>query len=185
MSKTVYVSFSAEINVKTTESLIAVMSQQANDGVEHVYLMMSTPGGEVMSGLNLYNTLRSFPFRLTTHNMGNVDSVGNVIFLAGEARYACAHSTFMFHGVGFNVAHPTRFEEKLLRERLDSISADHARIGAIINDRTNLEESQIGQLFLEARTKDAAYAASVGIVNEIRDVQIPRGTPVLSLVFQR
>ena len=39
MSKTVYVSFSAEINVKTTESLIAVMSQQANDGVEHVSLL--------------------------------------------------------------------------------------------------------------------------------------------------
>ena len=50
--------------------------------------MISTPGGTVMNGLNLYNVMRAMPFRLTTHNVGNVDSIGNAIFLAGEERYA-------------------------------------------------------------------------------------------------
>ncbi len=39
------------------------------------------------------------PYKLITHNVGNVDSIGNVIFLAAEERYACSTSTFMFHGV--------------------------------------------------------------------------------------
>ena len=64
--------------------------------------MLSTPGGSVMNGLNLYNVLRGLPITLTTHNVGNVDSIGNAIFLAGQIRYACPHSTFMFHGVAFN-----------------------------------------------------------------------------------
>jgi ATP-dependent protease ClpP protease subunit len=100
----VYVSFSAEIIPHTTASLIAVMANCANQGVKEVYLLLSTPGGNVMHGMNLYNILRAMPFKLITHNLGNVDSIGNAAFLAGVERYACPHSTFMFHGVGLNAA---------------------------------------------------------------------------------
>lgn len=182
---TVYVIFSAEIIPSTAEALIAAMAQCANQGVQEVNLILSTPGGSVMNGLNLYNVLRGMPFRLTTHNAGNVDSIGNAIFLAGETRYAAPHSTFMFHGVGFNIEGAARFEEKLLRERLDSILADQKRIGSIIQERTQLTAEQVEALFREAQTKDAAYAASTGIVHEIRDVDIPAGSTIISLVFQR
>lgn len=181
---TVYVIFSAEIIPSTAESLIATMAQCVNQGVSEVYLILSTPGGTVMNGLNLYSVLRAMPFRLTTHNAGNVDSIGNAIFLAGQIRYAVPHSTFMFHGVGFD-ASGMRLEEKTLRERLDSILADQKRIGAIIQERTQLTAEQVEALFLEAQTKDAAYAASTGIVDEIRDINIPAGSTVVSLVFQR
>ena len=77
----VYVSFSAEIIPATTESLIATLANCANQGVPEVYLLLSTPGGSVMHGLNLYNVLKSMPFTLTTHNVGNIDSIGNAIFL--------------------------------------------------------------------------------------------------------
>jgi ATP-dependent protease ClpP protease subunit len=53
-----YISFSAEINANTTESLLATMANCANQKVAKVYLMMSTPGGNVMNGMNLYNVLR-------------------------------------------------------------------------------------------------------------------------------
>jgi ATP-dependent Clp protease protease subunit len=182
----IYVSFSAQIDATTTEGLLAVLAQQANIGVRTVHLLLSTPGGSVMNGMNLYNVLRGMPFQLITHNVGNVDSIGNAVFLAGNPRYACPQATFMFHGVGFDVAgQKVRFEEKILRERLDSVLSDQARIGAIIRERTKLQQSDIEGLFREAQTKDAAFAAACGIINEIRDVQIPQGTPVYSLVFQR
>lgn len=180
-----YVSFSAEINQKTIEPLLAVCADQTNKGVDTLYLMLSTPGGNVMNGLNLYNVLRSFPFHLITHNVGNVDSIGNAVFLAGKERYACQHSTFMFHGIGFNAQPGQRFEEKHLRERLNGITQDQNRIGAIIGEHTNLNQDQINELFLEAKTKDANYALSSGIIHEIRDVNIPAGKKVLQLAFKR
>lgn len=180
----VYVSFSAEINPNTTESLIAALANCASQQVGEVHLLLSTPGGSVMNGINLYNVLRGMPFRLTTHNVGNVDSIGNAIFLAGDHRIACPHSTFMFHGVGFDGT-GTHLDEKLLRERLDSVLADQLRIGSIIEERTALDAEQIAPLFREAQTKDAAYAVGTGIVHEISDVEIPPGAPVISLVFQR
>lgn len=156
-----------------------------NQRVPHVYLMLSTPGGLVMNGLNVYNVLRGLPCELTVHNVGTVDSIGNAIFLAGNRRYACAQSTFMFHGVGLSAQHGMRIEEKFLRESLQNVLADQRRIGQILEERTQLTSEQVNGLFLEAQTKDAADAIGCGIVHEIRDVQIPMGGPVISLVFQR
>src|SRR5213593_78082 len=85
----VYVIFSAEITPQTTEGLLAVMANCATQGVKEVYLSLSTPGGDVTQGMTLYNVLRGMPFALTTHNAGNVDSIGNAVFLAGTKRYAC------------------------------------------------------------------------------------------------
>lgn len=181
---TAYVSFSAEVNPSTTESLIALTAALVNQGTTEIYLLLSTPGGSVMNGMNLYNVLRALPVNLITHNVGNVDSIGNAIFLAGNRRYACPHSTFMFHGVGFN-PDGARLEEKLLRERLGTILSDQARIGSIIAERTTLPRPRIRGLFREAQTKDAAFAASCGIIHEIRDVNIPAGAPVHALVFKR
>jgi ATP-dependent protease ClpP protease subunit len=182
---TIYVSFSAEINAHTTESLIAAMANCANVRPAKVVLLLSTPGGVVMNGMNLYNVLRAMPFKLVTHNVGNVDSIGNAVFLAGEERYACPHSTFMFHGVAAGFEGGGQLEAKQLRERLDSIKADELRIGSIIEQRTNLTHREVAALFREARTKDATQAVSAGIVNQIEDVKIPPGSPIISLVFQR
>lgn len=185
ISPTVYVAFSAEINVSTTESLIATLANLSNQGVQHVYLLLSTPGGAVMSGMTLYNVLRAMPFDLTIHNVGNVDSIGNAVFLAGKHRYATPQATFMFHGVAFPGAQGQAFDEKLLRERLDGVLSDQRRIGEVIEQHTRLSGEQIANLFREAQTKDAAYAVGCGIIDEIRDVQIPPGSTVLGLVFQR
>lgn len=183
--ETVYVSFSAEINQQTTEVLLGVCAEQINKGVQHVYLALSTPGGDVMNGLNLYNMLSAMPCKLTTHNVGNVDSIGNAVFLAGEERYATSTSRFLFHGVGFNITEKMRFEEKLLRERLESLKNDQERIGAIIAERTNLSGDEVASLFFETVTKDPDYAKANGIIHEIRELRLPPGATLIQLVFQR
>lgn len=182
---TVYITFSAEINAHTTESLLGVAAKCVNQKVAEIYLALSTPGGSVMHGMNLYNVLRGLPLKLTIHNVGSVNSIGNVIFLAGERRYACPHSTFMFHGVGFESPAGLRLEEKFLREKLGEVGVEHNRMGALMAERTKLTKETIEGLFREAQTKDATFAAGNGIVHEIRDFEIPAGSTVVSLVFQR
>lgn len=181
----VYISFSAEINAHTTESLLAVFANEINQGRRDFYLMLSTPGGAVMNGLNLYNVLVGLPITLTTHNVGNVDSIGNAVFLAGQTRYACPHSTFMFHGVAFNLSQGMSLDERGSREKLANILSDQRRIGSIIQQRTALTSRQVKAMFREAKTIDSAFAAGCGIVNQVKDVQIPVGCPVFQLVFQR
>ena len=128
--------------------------------------------------------MRGLPAKIIFHNVGNVDSIGNAIFLAGDERYACPHSTFMFHGVGFDMAN-VRIEQKNADAMLNGILADQKRIADIMVERTHLNTTDAADLFKEARTKDATYAASKGIVIDVRDVNIPAGSPIFSLVFQR
>lgn len=181
----VYVSFSAEINVSTAENLIAVMANCANEQVKQVYLLLSTPGGNVREGCNLYNVLRGMPFELVTHNTGTVGSVGNAIFLAGSKRYGSRHSTFMFHGVGHTAQQQQRFEQKDFEERLSALISEQKVIGSIITEHTKISESEIAELFRQGQTKDSEFAVEKGIINEIRDVQIVAGCPVIALVFKR
>jgi ATP-dependent Clp protease, protease subunit len=183
--KIAYISFSAEINPTTTEQLIATATQLVGAGHNHLYILFSTPGGAVMNGMNVYNVFRGLPAKITFHNVGNVDSIGNAIFLAGDDRFACPHSTFMFHGISFN--HPNAFivDRRYAKQMLDGILADQKRIASIIVERTNINAIQAANLFKEAGTKDATYASSMGIVTDVRNVNIPTGSPIFSLVFQR
>lgn len=182
---TVYVSFSSEISPTTIEGLLAMCTELANKGVKTIYLLLSTPGGTVANGITAYNVLKALPLRIITHNVGAVNSIGNVLFLAGETRYANPGTTFMFHGVGFDVQN-TRFEERNLIERLDSIRADQDKIASIIRSRTSFaDDGEIAGLFLQAATKDAEFAKSRGIIHDIREAKVADGTPVIQLVFKR
>lgn len=183
--RTAYISFSAEINPTTTEQFIATATQLIGQGFNRLYFLFSTPGGGVMNGMNIYNVIRALPAKLVFHNVGNVDSIGNAIFLSGDERYACPHSTFMFHGVGVDLAAGMRIEQKNAQEVLNGILADQKRMADIIAERTSINADQAADLFKEARTKDSTYAAANGIVTDVRDVNIPPGSPIFSLVFQR
>lgn len=179
---TTYVNFHAAITKHTSQNLMTALAQKMAAGTDHFYFLLSTPGGEVQSGLTVYNFLRAIPVRITMHNIGNVDSIGNAIFLAADERYACAHSTFMFHGVGFDVVN-LRVEEKNARELLHGILADQVRIADIIVQRTGINRNHSRKLFREARTKDASNALGTGIIQRITDPNIPAGADLMSFVF--
>ena len=184
-AESLYVIFTAEITPVTVEHLTAVMVQAQKKRVGEVCLAMSSPGGDVQSGIALYTTLRSMPFSLKTHNIGHVNSMGNVVFLAGDVRYSVPVGTFMFHGVGFDIPGPTRFEEQHLRDSLDGILSDQKRMGDLVVDRTTISNIEVADLFRAQKTVEAPWAKDHGIIEDIRDFEIPPGSPVVSLVFQR
>ena len=181
-SPLVYVSFSADITQPSTEGLIAVMAQCANAQVKQVYLLLSTNGGQVINGINLYNVLKGMPFELIIHNVGSVNSIGTVVFLSGNKRYATQNSTFMFHGIGFDIE-KQRFGEKQLQEKLSSLLNDQKRIATIVAQRTTLTEPEIAEFFRTEQTVNASDAKNKGIIHEIRDVNLSPGCPVISHVF--
>lgn len=163
---------------------MALFAQHYNQGVRDFYLLLSSPGGSVMNGINVYNYLRSLPIKLTTHNIGIVDSIANVIFLARETRFAAKNSSFLFHGVGFDITQ-ARFEEKQIKEKLEIIKRDQKLIADIIADRTKLGVAEVEQMFLEAKTMTPEEAQQKQIIQEVKESQIPAGAQVVQFVFQR
>jgi len=141
---------------------MAACGNVITQGHDELYLCISTPGGQIASGITLYNFLRSMPIKVITHNIGSVDSIGNAIFLAGELRRACSHSTFMFHGTAFDMLTQAHLEQKNLREMLNSLLADEQRIADILVERTKITPDQLGSSSQKPRPKTRTTPSGLG-----------------------
>ena len=179
----IYINFSAEINPHTSEALMNFLADQINKGEKEFYILLSSDGGRTKDGMTLYNYIKSLPIKIIMHNIGVVNSVANVIFLAGNERYAVPHSSFLFHGVGFDIPQPTRLEEKELKEKIKIIDRDQTLMSGIIAERTKLSIEEIKKLFLETQTKTPEEAKKMGLIQDIKEVKIPEDTKVFSFAF--
>lgn len=170
-----FVSFLHGVQATSVRALIDTVTRILHkERPKSLGLLISTPGGDVNEGVLLFNTLRALPVELTTYNIGNVDSIGNVIFLAGSHRVASPSATFMFHGVAWNVATPQGLDYKQATEIVHVLDVLTTRIKTIIAGCTSLTMQDLDQLFLQASTKDAGYAKAQGFIHEIGDPVIPR-----------
>jgi len=159
------------------------LADQINTGETEIYILFSSPGGSTQHGITLYNFIRSLPAKIIMHNIGIVDSIANVIFLAGEERYAVPHSSFLFHGVGFNIHGPARLEEKELKEKVTIIERDQNLISGIIAERVGLPIEEVRKFFLEAQTKTPDEAKQMNFIHEVKEAQIPKGQKIISMIF--
>jgi ATP-dependent Clp protease protease subunit len=180
----IYINFNAPINPNTSQILMNALSDQIMKGQKEIYILFSSQGGSVADGITLFNFIKALPAKVIMHNTGVVDSIANVVFLAGAERFAVSNSSFLFHGVGFDITQPTRFEEKQLKERLVGIQRDTELMANIIIERTKLSLEQVKTFFLEAQTKNPEEARLVGIIDAIAEVKIKEGTGIISLVLQ-
>ena len=176
-----HIHFSMAVDQNSAHRLIDTLHATTMTQDLDVTLYINSPGGNVVAGIHAYNMISAMPLNLTTHNVGNVDSIANVIFLAGAKRAASPYSTFMFHSVGFDQSGPIRLEERNLRQFLDSVVADNKRMGGIIASRTDLTERSAGALFREQKTRESAWALKNGFVHDVRDPSIAPGTNVVKI----
>jgi ATP-dependent Clp protease protease subunit len=68
---------------------------------EPIEIYLSSFGGDLYSGMSIYDTLRECPCDIIIHANGKIMSAGLLIFLAGDIRVAAPHTTFMVHSVSF------------------------------------------------------------------------------------
>jgi len=181
----IYINFSAEINPHTSEALMNFLADQLNKGQKEFYILLSSPGGRVIDGITLYNYIRTLPAKFVMHNIGIVDSVANVIFLAADERYAAPSSSFLFHGVGFDIPQASRFELKDIKEKMTTIQRDQKLIADIILKRSKIKEDDLQKMFLEAAVKSPEEAKGLGLIQETKEAKIPDGVQVVSFVFQQ
>ena len=185
--KIVYLSFCAEITTHTVEQLIAFCANKANEGFDEIHIGLSTPGGGTRDGVAAFHVLKGLPIKLVMYNVGSVDSIGVAIFLAGEERYACKGTTFLFHGVGFDVGGSTsiRLDEPTIKDKLELIVTDNKKIADIISSRTSINAKEAADLFRQQATKDTVYAHKNILIHAVREFAVPKGLQIFQLVFKR
>ncbi len=141
---------------------------------------ISSPGGNVAAGMILHNYLKSLPCKLVMHNIGSVDSIAIIIFLAGEERRANPNSSFLFHGIVTNFATQTAMTMFQLKERLGSLEVDQNKISNTITELTKITKSELDELFLQGEVKSPEFALEKGFIHEIKVMKLPKDAIVFS-----
>src|SRR6476660_8657231 len=85
-----HIVFTGEIKAQTANNFVTMLANLANQQTDRVILAINSGVGEVVHGVAMYNAMRAMPFPITTHNVGNVDSIANVVFLGGSERGSIA-----------------------------------------------------------------------------------------------
>lgn len=104
-------------------------SKKTDDDVITIYV--NSPGGSVLAGLAIYDTMRSMDCPIKTIGMGMQASMGSILLAAGDERYMTENSKLMIHqlsggseGQASNMAINLTFSEDLY-EDLKNIYVRH------------------------------------------------------------
>ena len=179
--KTVYIKFFVRIDPNTIAKLTTLVQEKLREGVERFVLLISSPGGNVFAGLSGYNFLKGIPAEVITHNFGSADSIGTVLFCAGSRRFCVPHARFLLHGIGFDVTSPTRFNEKILDERMKSLRIDRENISRVIADNTGRALADVERDILEGTVLNSEQACKYGLAHEIKTELFERGAEVVEI----
>ncbi len=123
-----------EINSESVNELILQFQYLYQlDSDKEITMYINSPGGEVSSGLALYDVMKAISCPVRTVCVGTAASMGAVLFAAGDKRDILPHGRVMIHdpliagGVGGSALQIQSISNSLIktREIIGTILAEH------------------------------------------------------------
>lgn len=167
------VHFIGPINHSSACTVRNLCLQALQSGATEIALHLSTEGGNMTAGFALYFFLKSLPLPLTTHNVGSVESVGVVIFLAGSKRYACPRTRFLVHPLHWGFGALVAADHSRVSEWRDCLDFDAERYASIYEEATGSKDDIRPNLCGNARIFDTDQALAAGIIHETVQARLP------------
>lgn len=143
-----------------------------NKDIERLHIAITTTGGGTSPAFHFYRYLRSLPVQVITHNLGLVNSVGVIVYLAGEERLVSRHSNFHIHGFTRRLE-VADYSIAQLQSFLTTTRDDQDQAIAITADRSNLSLDRASNLYETSGTLDASAAVACGLAHRIEEFTIP------------
>lgn len=183
-AKPTVIRFFAPVIDVSVNALLSVIDEKMKQGIREFILLISTPGGSVFHGLSAYNYLKGLPATVTTHNFGQVDSIGLVLYCSGKRRLSVPQARFLLHAVHANFKNES-LEEPQLEERLKGLKIDIENIAKVIATNTGKTIEEVTNAMLSRTTLNPDQAKAWGLVHEIKTELFEVGSEVISIEAQQ
>ncbi len=177
----VYLRYTKKVDQQSITNLMNISQEQIRKGVGHLIVLISSTGGNVHWGMTAYTFLKGLPIKVDMHAFGRVNSVAIPMYCSGETRYATTNSSFLMHGVGFNVPQGSRFDLKRLTERITSLQNDTNAIARAISENCEKSIDDVKKYMYEGTILTAEQALEYTIVHEIKNELFPINTPIINI----
>lgn len=155
-----------EINPESVNSLINQIRYLARqDSEKEITMFISSPGGEVSSGLALYDIMQAVKCPIRTVCVGMAASMGALLFAAGDKREMLPHARVMIHDpLVYGVMSKTALE---LKKRSDDLMRTRQITGEILAKHTGRSLEEIYEKTVEDTYFYADEAIEFGLADSI------------------
>ena len=132
---------------------------------QHIHLRINSPGGSVIEGSAIYNSLRRHKGGLTVHIDALAASMASVIAMAGAPVYIADNALMMIHNpwtISAGDADQLRKEADLLDKLKSTLVNAYVR-------KTGMEQNQIAEMMDAETWLDAVEAVALGFADAIEE----------------
>ena len=151
----------------STELIKQLMFLESQDHTREITLYINSPGGEVISGLAVYDYLTMMNSPIRTVCIGSASSMGAILFLAGEKRQMLPHSEIMIHDPSYHHGDMGGQKPHEIQHRLDSLNETREMLAWIIAERTGKSVEEIYKVTAEDSYYKAKAAVEFGLATDI------------------
>ncbi len=157
-----------EIDASVVNSLIQQLRHlQKEDENGQITMFVNSPGGEVASGLALYDVMQAVSCPIRTVCLGMAASMGALLFMAGDRREMLPHSRVMIHDpLSYNIG-GSALSVKASADNLMRIREITAEVIARHSGKSTEE-------VLDLTSKDTYFEAGEAVAFGIADCVIDR-----------
>ena len=155
-----------EINEESVYSLCRQLRQlQREDPDREITMFINSPGGEVGSGLALYDVMAGLSCPVRTICLGTAASMGSILFVAGTQRDILPHGRVMIHDpLRLMNGHSTALQ---LQEESRQLMQTREILCGILAQRTGRTLEEIYQKTKRDSYFDAEEAVAFGLADRV------------------
>jgi len=161
------------INDQVANVIVAqLLFLNAQDPDREIRLYINSPGGQITSGLAIYDTMKMIQAPVSTTAVGMAASMGTILLTAGTPgkRYALPHATIHLHqplgGVQGQAVDIEIEAREILRMR--------DLLNSILRESTKMTDEQILRYTDRNMYLTAAQAVEVGLIDAVLEPQTAR-----------
>ena len=162
-----------ELAGEVTPESVAVLTRsllylQQENPEAPITMFINSPGGEVQSGLALYDVMQSISCDIHTVCLGLAASMAAIIFVAGEKRSMLPHSRVMIHApliAGGGIAGPALS----VKSRADQLMRTRDITAELIAKHTGMSLERVLELTATDTYFEAKEAVAAHLADEVLD----------------
>ena len=156
-----------EIDAEQTDSLcLQLRYLQKVDPDAQITIFINSPGGEVQSGLAIYDVMKAISCPIRTVCLGMAASMAALLFVAGDERDMLPHSRVMIHDPLIRAAGGSALQMKSIS---DDLMRTREVTAQVIAEHTGKTVDEVYEATAKDTYFDAHEAVAYGLADRVVD----------------
>lgn len=158
----------SEVNAHSSNELILqLMLLEKLNPSEEITLYINSPGGDVTSGIAVYDYMRMMKAPIKTVCTGTAASMAAMLFLAGDKREMFPHTKLMIHDPAYGGGNMGGKKPHELEEYVNDLKKIQSDLIDIIVERTGKSKEEVEKTTRNDSYFNATEAISYGLATGI------------------